>query len=80
MVLANRVALLSVMWNLVRLQLRAALRLVMAAPHEVLVEVKSVGICGSDIHYFEHGRIGDFVVDGSLRGRVERLTNTMGGA
>jgi len=36
------------------------------APHEVLVEVKSVGICGSDIHYFEHGRIGDFVVDGPL--------------
>ena len=25
-------------------------------------------------------RAGDFVVDGSLRGRVERLTNTMGGA
>lgn len=36
------------------------------APHEVLVEVKSVGICGSDIHYFEHGRIGSFIVDGPL--------------
>lgn len=22
----------------------------------------SVGICGSDVHYWEHGRIGDFVV------------------
>ena len=21
-----------------------------------------VGICGSDIHYFKHGRIGDFIV------------------
>lgn len=31
-------------------------------PHEVLVEVRSVGVCGSDVHYFEHGRIGDFVV------------------
>ena len=31
-------------------------------PRQVLVEVASVGICGSDVHYFEHGRIGDFVV------------------
>ena len=31
-------------------------------PREVLVRVGSVGVCGSDIHYFEHGRIGDFVV------------------
>jgi L-iditol 2-dehydrogenase len=29
---------------------------------EVLVEVGSVGVCGSDVHYYEHGRIGDFVV------------------
>ena len=29
-------------------------------PGEVLVRVKSVGVCGSDIHYFEHGRIADF--------------------
>jgi L-iditol 2-dehydrogenase len=28
----------------------------------VLVAVRSVGVCGSDVHYFEHGRIGDFVV------------------
>jgi L-iditol 2-dehydrogenase len=31
-------------------------------PHEVVVEVRSVGICGSDVHYYEHGRIGDHVV------------------
>lgn len=31
-------------------------------PREVLVEVLSVGVCGSDVHYYEHGRIGDFVV------------------
>ena len=31
-------------------------------PRQVLVEVGSVGICGSDVHYYEHGRIGDFVV------------------
>ncbi|MGW4945362.1 NAD(P)-dependent alcohol dehydrogenase [Actinoplanes sp. NPDC004185] len=31
-------------------------------PDEVLVEVRSVGICGSDVHYYRHGRIGDHVV------------------
>jgi L-iditol 2-dehydrogenase len=29
---------------------------------EVLVRVEAVGICGSDIHYYEHGRIDDAVV------------------
>lgn len=32
------------------------------APHEVLVEVAAVGVCGSDVHYYRHGRIGDYVV------------------
>ena len=36
------------------------------AEDEVLVEVAAVGVCGSDTHYFRHGRIGDFVVDGPL--------------
>lgn len=31
--------------------------------NEVLVKVESVGICGSDLHYFESGRIGDGVVE-----------------
>jgi L-iditol 2-dehydrogenase len=31
-------------------------------PRDVLVEIRSVGVCGSDVHYYEHGRIGDFVV------------------
>lgn len=35
-------------------------------PGEVLVRVRSVGVCGSDIHYFEHGRIADFVVEAPL--------------
>lgn len=30
---------------------------------EVLVEVRSVGVCGSDVHFFEHGRIGLSVVE-----------------
>src|SRR4051812_21223687 len=35
-------------------------------PREVLVEITSVGVCGSDIHYYEHGRIGSFVVNSPL--------------
>jgi len=31
-------------------------------PRDVLVAIKSCGICGSDIHFYEHGRIGDFIV------------------
>lgn len=31
-------------------------------PDEVLVAMRSVGICGSDVHYLTHGRIGSFVV------------------
>ena len=30
--------------------------------HDVLVEVEAVGVCGSDTHFFEEGRIGDLVV------------------
>ena len=30
---------------------------------QVLVKIEYVGICGSDVHYYEYGRIGDFVVD-----------------
>ncbi len=33
---------------------------------DVLVEVRSVGVCGSDVHYYEHGRIGPFVVEQPL--------------
>jgi len=29
---------------------------------EVLVRIGSVGICGSDVHYYRHGRIADYVV------------------
>ena len=35
-------------------------------PHQVLIEVAAVGICGSDVHYYEHGRIADFVVRAPL--------------
>ena len=32
-------------------------------PNEVLVRVQAVGICGSDVHYYDHGRIGPYVVE-----------------
>lgn len=32
-------------------------------PDEALVKVYCIGICGSDIHYYEHGRIGRYVVE-----------------
>ncbi len=35
-------------------------------PDEVLVKLEYIGICGSDIHYYEHGKIGDFVVEGDF--------------
>jgi L-iditol 2-dehydrogenase len=35
-------------------------------PREVLVEVSAVGVCGSDVHYYEHGRIGSHVVRAPL--------------
>lgn len=33
---------------------------------EVLLSMKSVGICGSDVHYWVDGRIGDFVVESPM--------------
>lgn len=35
-------------------------------PQEVLVRVASVGVCGSDVHYYEHGRIGSYTVEAPL--------------
>lgn len=35
-------------------------------PDEALVRVGSVGVCGSDVHYYKHGRIGSMVVEGPL--------------
>jgi L-iditol 2-dehydrogenase len=37
-----------------------------AGPGEVVVRVSSVGVCGSDTHYYDHGRIGQFVVEEPL--------------
>src|ERR1700746_423270 len=31
-------------------------------PHDVRIAIHTVGICGSDVHYYEYGQIGPFVV------------------
>jgi len=31
-------------------------------PHDVKIAIHTVGICASDVHYYEHGAIGPFVV------------------
>ncbi|HEV7420605.1 MAG TPA: NAD(P)-dependent alcohol dehydrogenase [Mycobacterium sp.] len=36
------------------------------AAGDVLVRVSAVGVCGSDTHYYRHGRVGGFVVDAPL--------------
>jgi L-iditol 2-dehydrogenase len=33
---------------------------------DVLIRVSSVGVCGSDTHYYRHGRVGGFVVEKPL--------------
>ncbi len=35
-------------------------------PFEVRVKIGSVGVCGSDVHYYAHGRIGDFIVEAPM--------------
>ncbi len=32
-------------------------------PRDVRIAIHTVGICGSDVHYYQHGRIGPFVVN-----------------
>lgn len=35
-------------------------------PHDVKIKIDTVGICGSDVHYYTHGRIGTFVVNSPM--------------
>jgi len=35
-------------------------------PHHVLLKIHTVGICGSDVHYWAHGKCGPFEVKGPL--------------
>jgi L-iditol 2-dehydrogenase len=60
--MTNRAAVLHAPGD-VRLEERAVPQ---PGPREVVVEITAVGVCGSDVHYYEHGRIGDFVVEQPL--------------
>ena len=31
-------------------------------PHDVMLKLGAGGICGSDLHYYQHGRVGAFVI------------------
>ncbi len=35
-------------------------------PDDVKVKIHTVGVCGSDVHYYTHGRIGPFVVNAPM--------------
>lgn len=35
-------------------------------PNEVIIQIKATGICGSDIHYYTHGRIANYVVESPM--------------
>ncbi len=35
-------------------------------PGQVKIKVHTVGVCGSDVHYYTHGRIGPFVVNAPM--------------
>jgi D-xylulose reductase len=35
-------------------------------PRDVRIRIGRVGICGSDVHYYKHGRIGPFVVNAPM--------------
>ncbi|KIV98949.1 chlorophyll synthesis pathway protein BchC [Verruconis gallopava] len=36
------------------------------SPRDVLVQIVATGLCGSDIHYWTHGRVGPYVVEKPL--------------
>ena len=35
-------------------------------PKDVRIRTHTVGICGSDVHYYTHGKIGHFVVNAPM--------------
>lgn len=36
---------------------------VISKPDDVLLKIESVGVCGSDIHYYKEGKIGDQIIE-----------------
>ncbi|MEM1026487.1 MAG: NAD(P)-dependent alcohol dehydrogenase [Planctomycetota bacterium] len=35
-------------------------------PHDVRIKLHTVGVCGSDVHYYQHGQIGPFIVEAPM--------------
>lgn len=48
------------------IQIRPVPGLGQVGPGEVRIGVHTVGICGSDVHYYTHGRIGPYVVEAPM--------------
>jgi D-xylulose reductase len=54
-------------------------------PNDVRIAIENVGVCGSDVHYFTHGRIGPFVVEAPMvlgheaSGRVAEIGSAVKG-
>jgi D-xylulose reductase len=49
-----------------RLSLREIALPLEMGPRDVRIRIGRVGICGSDVHYYKHGRIGPFVVNAPM--------------
>lgn len=49
-----------------RLSLRHIDLPIEVGPHDVRIRIARVGICGSDVHYYSHGRIGSFIVNAPM--------------
>ncbi len=49
-----------------RLTLRDIDVVQVVGPRDVRIKVHTVGICGSDVHYYTHGKIGPFVVNAPM--------------
>ena len=58
----NRAAVMTAL-NEIRIEDRAIPE---PGPHDAVVRIEAVGVCGSDHSYFVRGRIGDYVVNGPL--------------
>jgi D-xylulose reductase len=49
-----------------RLNIREIALPLAVGPRDVRIRIGRVGICGSDVHYYTHGRIGPFVVNAPM--------------
>ena len=51
-------------------------------PGMVKIAIHTVGVCGSDVHYYTHGKIGPFVVNAPMilgvLGTIETALHRMG--